>query len=94
MFPVTPIWSVGHPPHTATELCSLLPPSPRSSSDLYLWPPLELTSSVIRFVLKLVDSIQEPFGLHRREVSAMYAPTIPFSSFDFFLNWDLGRYPP
>jgi hypothetical protein len=33
-FPVTPIWSIGHPPHTATELCSSLPPSPRSSSDL------------------------------------------------------------
>jgi hypothetical protein len=27
MFPVTPIWSIGHPPHTATEICSSLPPS-------------------------------------------------------------------
>jgi hypothetical protein len=27
MFPVTPIWSIGHPPHTTTELCSSLPPS-------------------------------------------------------------------
>jgi hypothetical protein len=30
------------------------------------------------FVLNFVGSIQEPFGLHRREVSAMYAPTIIF----------------
>jgi hypothetical protein len=36
MFPVTPIWSIGHPPHTANELCSSMPPSPRSSSDLQL----------------------------------------------------------
>jgi hypothetical protein len=81
MFPVIPIWSVGHPPHTATELCSSLPPSPRSSSDLQLWPPLELIFSryysVVPFVLNLEDSIQDPFGLHRREFSAMCAPTVP-----------------
>jgi hypothetical protein len=87
MFRVIPIWSTGHPPHTATERCSSLPRSPRSSSDLQLWPPFELIfsmcCSVVLFVLNLVDSIQEPFGLRRREIAAMYAPTIT-SSFDFF----------
>jgi hypothetical protein len=56
MFPATPIWSTGHPPHTATEPCSSLPPSPRTSSDLQLWPPCEVISSryysVVPFVLK------------------------------------------
>jgi hypothetical protein len=45
LFPVTPVWSTGHPPHTATELCPSLPPSRRSSSDLQLCPPFELISS-------------------------------------------------
>jgi hypothetical protein len=42
---VTPVWSTGHPPHTATELCPSRPPSPRSSSDLQLCPPFELIFS-------------------------------------------------
>jgi hypothetical protein len=89
MFPVTPIWSIGHPPHTATELRSSLQPSPHSST---VWPPFELIFSVcysvVPFVLNLVDSIQEPFDLHRREVSAVYVPTIPnfFVSFIFLLG--------
>jgi hypothetical protein len=94
MFPVASIWSTGHPPHTATELCSSLPPSPRSSSDLQLWPPFELIFSryysVVPFVLNLVDSVQEPFGLHWREVSAMYAPTIPIFFVWFLLLLGLG----
>jgi hypothetical protein len=53
MCPVTPIWSIGQPPHTATELCS--------SSDLQLWPPFEMIFSrcysVVPFVVKLVESI-------------------------------------
>jgi hypothetical protein len=81
MFPVTPIWSIRHSPHTATELFTSLPPSPRSSSDLQLWPPFELIFSryysVVPFIFNLVESIQEPFSLHWREVSAVYAPTIP-----------------
>jgi hypothetical protein len=96
MFPVSPIWSTGHPPHTATELCCLLPPSRRSSSDLQLCPPLELIFSryysVVPLVLNLEDSIQDPFGLHRREVSAMCAPTVPIFFVWFLLLLGLGPF--
>jgi hypothetical protein len=49
------------------------------------WPPFELIFSmcysVVPFVLNLVDSIQEPFGSQRRDVSAMHARTNTIFSF-------------
>jgi hypothetical protein len=65
VFPVTPVWSTGHPPHTATELCPSLPTSPCSSSDLRLWPPFELISS--RWY-SVVPSSWTLCGFHSRAV--------------------------